>query len=327
MASAEDYLLRAARVSRLYEPRWTLANFYFRRGARAEFWNWTRQALELAPRDGTPQFQLCWAMSQDPEEILRKAIPPNPRVVESYASFLLSTNRLDAAAQLFAGSARQAQVPLLLSACDRFIDAAMIDAAVSAWNAAVGSNALDPERGASLTNAAFAVPATGRGFDWRVRQIPGVSATIGSGVAAVFFDGREPEQCEPIAQLIPVLPGRKYQLQFEYKSTGIPPQSGLKWQAAAACGGSNSMPLANVRGSVGTAACTEPRPSGSGVAVCCHKLLGSSASLSSDDWKQEVVEFQAPQGVRLVRLSLIYSRASGAVRIDGSAVTRAMRLL
>ena len=87
------------------------------------------------------------------------------------------------------------------------------------------------------------------------------------------------------------------------------------------------MPRTGVRGSTGTAACTEPRPSGSGVSECCHKLLGSSASLSSDDWKQEVIEFQAPPGVRLVRLSLTYSRTSGAVRIDGSAVTRAMRLL
>src|SRR5262245_55664891 len=37
---AEQDLLEAARHDRLYLPRWTLANYYFRRGNTARFWQW-----------------------------------------------------------------------------------------------------------------------------------------------------------------------------------------------------------------------------------------------------------------------------------------------
>src|SRR5579871_4955673 len=42
LPAAEKWLLEAARVDQQFEPRWTLANFYFRRGdsRRDDFWQW-----------------------------------------------------------------------------------------------------------------------------------------------------------------------------------------------------------------------------------------------------------------------------------------------
>jgi len=79
-ASAERELLSAATVSRLYEPRWTLANFYFRRGNSEAFWIWARRALELAPREPDALFGLCSDFSSDPIEIMERAVQEIPKV-------------------------------------------------------------------------------------------------------------------------------------------------------------------------------------------------------------------------------------------------------
>ena len=56
LAAAERWLVDAAQVDRQYEPRWTLANFYFRqsngrRKSSDDFWKWIRSALEVSYGD------------------------------------------------------------------------------------------------------------------------------------------------------------------------------------------------------------------------------------------------------------------------------------
>ena len=98
---AERCLLRAAKADRGYLPKWTLANYYLRRGRRAEMWRWTRAAAEaLGPQDPTPLFRLAWSASDDAGEILAEAIPPIPLRRSQYRDFLLSTGRTAAAAEL-----------------------------------------------------------------------------------------------------------------------------------------------------------------------------------------------------------------------------------
>src|SRR5580698_176090 len=47
LRTAEDSLLRAARASRQFAPRWALANYYFRRADPEHFWPWVRESLEM----------------------------------------------------------------------------------------------------------------------------------------------------------------------------------------------------------------------------------------------------------------------------------------
>ncbi len=96
--SAERWLLDAARVDRQFEPRWTLANFYLRRENPAEFWKWMRLALQVSYGDRRPAFDLCWRMSEDPREILTRAIPERHEVLAAYLAYLLEEHRLPAAA-------------------------------------------------------------------------------------------------------------------------------------------------------------------------------------------------------------------------------------
>jgi hypothetical protein len=70
LAGAEKWLLDAARVDHQYEPRWTLANFYFRQQRIEEFWKWIRSALDVSYGDRGAAFDLCWRASPDPRLIL-----------------------------------------------------------------------------------------------------------------------------------------------------------------------------------------------------------------------------------------------------------------
>ena len=45
-ATATRYLLQAAEADHLFLPRWTLANYYFRRGDTALFWRWAKEAAD-----------------------------------------------------------------------------------------------------------------------------------------------------------------------------------------------------------------------------------------------------------------------------------------
>ena len=60
---AEKWLLDAARVDRQFEPRWTLANFYFRRERAGLFWKWMRGARSLLWRS---PFGFRFVLAGDP---------------------------------------------------------------------------------------------------------------------------------------------------------------------------------------------------------------------------------------------------------------------
>jgi tetratricopeptide (TPR) repeat protein len=297
---AESCFLQSARVSRRYQARWTLANYYFRRGAAAEFWAWTRQALDLEPADAAALFQLCWKMSASSSEIFERGIPANRKVWRNYSRFLLAQNRIDAAGYVIGRLLSDAQPDdrdLLLEASDRFLASHAIELASAAWNALCDRKlmtcaSIHPSGGMSLNDAPDA-RALGHGFAWHIGKSPGLTASIRPGVASVEFSGSEPENVEILWRWIPVKPRQRWLLRFDYQTSGISPRSGLAWQVLA---GGNSTPL------------------------------GSSPSLSSPVWREGAIRFEAPAGIEAVRLLLSYSRLPGEVRIEGSMSTRAMRL-
>ena len=81
---AERWLLEAARVDRQFEPRWTLANFYFRQQKMDEFWKWMRAALEVSYGDRDAAFDLCWSAAPDAATILARAIPERHAVLAAF---------------------------------------------------------------------------------------------------------------------------------------------------------------------------------------------------------------------------------------------------
>ena len=106
---AEKLLLAAFDVDHTYLPRWSLANFYFRRDDTPAFWTWARSAAQMPSEDIGPLFELCWRESPDPEHITQEILNNNPQVIRQYLSFLFRKQQLPAVAAIARGSSNSAQ--------------------------------------------------------------------------------------------------------------------------------------------------------------------------------------------------------------------------
>ena len=304
---AEYSLLRASRLSRQYQPRWTLANYYFRRADAGHFWPWAKSALEWSYAGRGALFDLCWGFTQSADLILNKAIPPVRAVQRDYLVYLLTQKRLDAAetmGRIIEPGANLADRNSLLQYVNVMLDAHRWDSALTAWNVLCGRkiiacDVLDPGRGLSLTNGAFQPEVQGMGFDWRTPATSGVS-TLREGSPPAFritFSGKQPERCEVLQQLLPLMAGADYRLNFEYQTSGIKPETGLQWRAFDAWS-AVEVPVV-------------------------------SPHLASERWTSATASFSVPTvppSPRVLLLALTYARMPGTTRIEGEVRLRNVRL-
>jgi tetratricopeptide (TPR) repeat protein len=297
-ATSEECLLRAAKADHTFLPRWTLANYYFRHDDLAKFWFWAKQSAAMVYGDAQPLFLLCGRVEEDGKLIDRLQIRA-PEVQAGYLSYLLGKNRADligpAVARLAAAN-READVSLLMSACERLLEAGRIDEAAEVWNrqAAAGRVGFRTPAGEGeqlAANGDFAVVPASHGFDWRLPPVDGVSVSReddGQGLR-VTFSGREPEDCEVLAQLVPVREKMQYELGFMYRTRGIANGQGLGWRITDA--------------NRGTA-------------------LGEGGGVASEGDAEGRLTFATPAECRLVRLALRYHRSPGTTRMEGFLILR-----
>jgi tetratricopeptide (TPR) repeat protein len=303
LAGAERNLLRAANVDRQYLPAWSLANYYFRRGDSRNFWLWARQAAAMAYGDQSALFALCWKIAGDGAQIEQKLDIRTPGLQANYLAYLTNHDRLEylpgAAARLLAWN-RPADRPVLLAACDQLIAGGRASQAIQIWNQLarlreIPYSPLAPASGASLTDGDFTAPPMSQGFDWRLPNVGGVAASLGERSAGlrISFSGRQPENCDVLDQILPVIAGANYELRFLYRTNAIAPDTGLAWR------------LMDLYGS---------------------NLLVQGENLASDREREVRFSFRTPACAPLVRLTLTYRRALGTTRIEGFIVLRNLRL-
>ncbi len=238
-ARAEMWLLDAARVDHQFEPRWTLANFYFRAGKKTEFWTWMRAALAVSYGDRTPAYDLCWRVSSDGAEILRRAIPDRREVVGSYLVYLLQKKPADSrlppglaapqniveVARRLAGYRDVSDLPLLFWACDELL-AARDPGALEVW-VLTGQSAPS-----GIFNGDFATVPLSHGFDWRAIEARGVAHVNLNPGHRIALSGQEAETGVLLQQTLNLVAGKRYRLQWESRTAGIKAPSGLEWRVA-----------------------------------------------------------------------------------------------
>jgi tetratricopeptide (TPR) repeat protein len=228
-ATAERWLLEAARVDRQFEPRWTLANFYFRQGKRDAFWQWMRAALEHSYGDRYPPFELCWRAAGSPEQILQRAIPDNRDVMAAYLRYLMGKHHeaVGPAALRLAAMRAPADADLLDAACDLLIEAGNRADAVTLWRQ------VRPDSQGLLANGDFPRPPVHHGFDWRVTEQPGVQhALLNTGPGhRIELSGKQAEACELLRHYVVLEPGKAYRLGWEMRTRNVTTPTGIEWSA------------------------------------------------------------------------------------------------
>lgn len=295
-------LLHAAEVDHQFLPRWTLANYYFRHDCLPLFWFWTSQAAAMLYGDALPLFRLCAKLEENGNLIDRLQIR-HPAVRAQYLSYLLDQHRVDLvgpAVHRLLQDNREADVPLLLTACERLLDARRVDQAVEIWNRLAAATRVPFRSPAGegpqlLANASFRSPPASLGFDWRLPVVEGISVSREESPLGlrITFSGRQPQECEPLAQLVPVHGNTPYQLAFLFRTQGIPSGAGVRWRIADAIAGT---------------------------------VLQEGPSLASEPETLAHLSFETPQQCRLVRLSLTYRRTPGTTRMEGYLVLRNLAL-
>ena len=294
-AKAEEMLLRAFAVDRAYLPRWTLANFYLRRGDMQAFWTWARRAAEM-PSDNTEAlFELCWRVSSDPNAIARRILDNDPKLLRQYVAFLLFKDQAPAAAGIAPrllefGDPRQ-DTAQMFSIIDQLVAAGDGNAAKNLWTALIAKRWVVADR-VLPNNPKFAREPLPVNFDWAMPSTAGCLSVPGPLGLETEFSGLEPDHCSIAEQAIVLNPGN-YVLEYSYRTDGIAPGTGLQWEVTA---------------------------------YGSQTALAESPDLSSETRVRATVAFSIPPGVSVVYLRLIYQRALGTTPISGSLEISSVRI-
>src|SRR5579864_707234 len=220
-AEAARDLAQAAQVDRQYQPAWTLANFFFRRGDAAGFWPAAARAAALAYDDLRPLLELCDRMEPDAGISLAR-LGRSPRLERAYLDLLIGKKHLEAAqdvARLMLARPSPENTARLTDFTERLIAAGRETPALEIWKGLGKFANLDPARGAVLTNGDFAAAPSGAGFDWRLIAHAGLLGRWNPSRMGFSFSGSEEEDCALLEQWAP-LAVRLYRLSFEYQTAG-----------------------------------------------------------------------------------------------------------
>jgi hypothetical protein len=304
--AAEKYLLHAAEVDRMFAPRWSLANFYLRRGDAArgdidKFWLWLRKSFEMPPPELGALFQVAWAVSQDGGKI-RSIMPRDPGILRQYVGWLLENRTVgdtEGPALELAEQSVAEDVPVLLGFCEK---AAQTDVtrSVEVWNLLCRRKllpyaALDPKGGQIVSNQSFSIPPLQRGFDWTLLKEPGVSqalAETGTGLV-IQLSGKQAERTGLLQQYVPLASRRRYRLSFEYRVSGSGGATGLHWELLRPPDNSN--------------------------------LLTETPAMRATDWTTAQAAFESTSD-SAARLLLIYQREPGMIPWEGTLYLRKVEM-
>jgi hypothetical protein len=284
---SEKLLLRAFAVDRTYVPRWTLANFYFRRDNLPAFWAWARKAAEMPTEDMGPLFQLCWHVTPDANEIAKAVLNDDRGLVRQYLRFLLDKDQMAATAAVAPRLVRVGD-PLtdrdfLFVTVNQLVTENNGPGAAAIWKSMADRHWVPSDAGLPY-NGEFNREPLPVNFDWALHEYPGLHSWPGSSGLETEFTGEEPEGCIIAEQYVTLAPGT-YSLSYSYRTTGIAPGTGIRWQ------------LFDAK---------------------TQALIGESESLSSDTQTQAKWDFSISDGMPLQRLRLNYQRTLGTPRVSGT---------
>jgi tetratricopeptide (TPR) repeat protein len=284
---AEKQLLQAYEVDHTYLPRWSLANYYFRRDNIPAFWAWARSAADMPADDIGALFELCWRVAPDPWKVTDAILNEKPELLRQYIPFLLGKGQPDTVAAIAPNLVRagdpQSDRGLLFAVVNRLIAVNDAPAAMKLWRLLIAQHWVVADTSVP-NNASFAREPLPVSFDWTIPEYQGLHSWPGSSGLATEFTGGQPESCLIAEQAVALEPG-DYAMAYSYRTSDVPPGTGIRWQ------------LLDAKS---------------------NAVIAESSDLSSDAMTNSALKFIVPPGVSILRMRLIYQRTLGTPRISGT---------
>src|SRR5262249_5870644 len=133
--AAEQSYQAATRVSKRYRSYASMAMFYFREDRQSLFWAWEAKSVAVDAANPEAMFRMSLQISQSHREIPLQLKLESQGALTSYLTFLLREGSLENVADVAQKlDLRAAHQELLLTACDRLLDAGQTDDAARIWN-------------------------------------------------------------------------------------------------------------------------------------------------------------------------------------------------
>ncbi len=292
---AEKLLLVAYEVDHTYLPRWSLTNYYFRRGNMPAFWAWARSAAEMPADDIVPLFELCWSVWPDPEKISSAILNERPETIRQYLTFLLARDQLNAATNVASHLVRsgtpETDRALLFQTVNKLVAANDTIAANMLWHLLIGQHWAFADTTVP-NNANFVQEPLPVSFDWSLLEYSGLHSWPGPSGLETEFSGNQPEDCTVAEQVVALTPGN-YTMAYSYSTSNIPPATGIQWQI---------------------------------IDTKSNTVIADSPALSSTEVKHSALEFAVPPDASLIKLRLVYKRTLGTPRISGMLIVRSTQI-
>jgi hypothetical protein len=299
---AESLLLQSFEVDRTYAPRWSLANFYFRRDNLPVFWIWVRRATEMPAEDIGALFELCWRASPNAKTVEANIDEDNPNVDRQLVKFLLNKDQAAAAVHPVLkfisivsrerdGWLGDSDQWLFFNVLEKLIAANDAADATMLWRGLIAQHWIVADTSVP-NNPQFARDPLPVKFDWHFSSYSGLHSWPGSAGLETEFAGQEPENCTVAEQIVSLPPGT-YRLESSYHTRGIAPGTGIRWEIA------------------------DPKS---------DAVLANSPSLSSDSPAKLSFSFSVKPGSPFLRLQVAYHRAPGTTRATGTLVVTSIQI-
>jgi hypothetical protein len=210
LEQAEKELVLGTQLSRKYEPRWDLLNFYFRRSNWERFWPVVAEALPISWGERSPLFELA-LQAEGGQGRLQQVLPARRDVRFNYAVFLISKGDMTAAAPFIselAATVQPEEKSTLLYWMDLLLQKRMVKEAMQTWHA---------------------LGETGDAFPWKPWANVGVTTHLVENEGwQILLNGDQPEHCVLLETVKPVSTGRTYALTPSMEDK-LSPRGGLLW--------------------------------------------------------------------------------------------------
>jgi hypothetical protein len=210
-------------------------------------------------------------------------------LIRQYIGFLLAKDQLSAVAtvapRLVHYGDAESDLPQILSVVNRLVAVNDATAANALWHLLIEQHWVVADTSVP-NNADFVRDPLPVSFDWSLPEYPGLHSWPGSSGLETEFTGSQPEDCTVAEQIVALTPG-DYTMTYSYRTSDIPPATGIRWQIMDAKS---------------------------------NTVLADSPDLSSDAVQHSELAFSVPPGTSLLRLRLAYRRTLGTPRISGLLV-------
>ncbi|MDA2919009.1 hypothetical protein MYX76_05865 [Desulfobacterota bacterium AH_259_B03_O07] len=212
---------------------WEASILALRLGSKSMALDSLRIVAKADPARRGRVFDICWQLIDNPGLILSKVV--SDEILPSYLGYLISKDKLD---ETFPAWKRMEGIGIVsnnvaFGYIDYLIRKDKISKAFSIWSEMFPNI----EDDSLVWNGEFENDPLGRGFDWKINQIEGVSIdfdwkkkTKGKRSLRLKFDGKHNVDFHHVSQVIPVEPDTEYLLISGVATQDITTRNGIVWE-------------------------------------------------------------------------------------------------